>query len=358
MEDHFDRYTQALCAEIERMGRYRHRPAVHTLFLGGGTPTVLRVPQLAAILSACRRAFDVQPDAEITIEANPGTVDETYLRALVEAGVNRFSFGAQSFSPAELRVLGRLHTAEAIGQTVAAARRAGIANLNLDLMYALPAQTLSTWRDTLRRAIALQPEHLSLYSLTLEPGTALRARVSRGELPSPDSDLAADMYELADVLLATAGYTQYEISNWCKPGFECRHNLTYWRNHPWLGMGAGAHSSEGGERWWNARPVPRYIELATAAETPHPHPARVGGETIDRRLEMGETMMLGLRLTREGVSLPEFEARFGVSVADAFGPAVEKLKALNLLAEENQRLRLTPPARLLGNQVFLHFLPE
>ncbi|RME48115.1 MAG: radical SAM family heme chaperone HemW [Caldilineae bacterium] len=309
-------------------------------------------------MSACRTAFDVLPDAEITTEANPGTVDEARLRALVELGINRFSFGAQSFSPAELRMLGRLHTADAIGQTVAAARRAGIANLNLDLIYALPAQTLAGWRHTLQQAIALQPEHLSLYSLTLERGTALRAQVARGELPPPDSDLAAEMYELADALLADAGYTQYEISNWCKPGFECRHNLTYWRNRPYLGMGAGAHSFEGDQRWWNARAVPRYIERATGDHAPHPHPARAGGETIDRRLAMGETMILGLRLTREGVSLPEFEARFGLSVADAFGPVVEKLKALNLLQEENQRLRLTPPARLLGNQVFLHFLPE
>jgi len=391
MDGSFAAYTDALCREIRLMGEYRLRPPVRTIFIGGGTPTVLTISQLAQILQACFTAFDVLPNAEITSEANPGTVDEPYLRELLALGVNRISFGAQSFNPAELTMLGRIHSAESIGQTIAAARRAGARNLNIDLIYGLPNQQLPQWRYTLERAIALGVEHISLYSLTLERGTALRAQVVRGELPPPDGDLAADMYELADVLLAKAGYRQYEISNWAKPGFRCEHNLTYWRNQPYLGMGPGAHSFEPsflsfrnlpsdeypestgmdfrfrendimppatGKRWWNMRNVPQYIETVSAQSEPHPHPALADFEAIDRRLEMGETMMLGLRLTAEGVSRADFSARFGVPPEGVFGSEIAKLKAMGLLEEDTHRLKLTTPARLLGNRVFAEFLPE
>ncbi|MFQ5578332.1 MAG: radical SAM family heme chaperone HemW [Anaerolineae bacterium] len=359
LEALFDDYTRALSQEITAMGRNRQRPPVHTIFIGGGTPTALPVSGLEAILAACRNAFAVAPGAEITSEANPGTVNAPYLRRLRRLGVNRLSLGAQSFQPAELRMLGRLHSAGAIGQTVAAARRAGFDNLNLDVMYGLPGQTLAAWHNTLTRAVALRPEHLSLYSLTLEPDTPLLARVTRGDLPRPDPDLAAEMYGLVDAMLVANGYTQYEISNWCLPGRECRHNLTYWRNRPYLGMGPGAHSFEANRRWWNVKPVPRYLTLAAAAPgSGHPHPALDGDEAISPVLEMGETVILGLRLTREGVSLPAFEARFGQPLAAVFGPAIRKLKALHLLQEETQRLRLTPQARLVSNQVFIHFLPD
>ncbi len=358
MDDSFADYTAALCREIRLMGEYRHRPPVRTIFIGGGTPTVLAISQLEQVLQACFAAFDVLPDAEITSEANPGTVDERYLHNLLALGVNRLSFGAQSFKPAELAMLGRIHSADSIETTIAAARRAGARNLNIDLIYGLPNQQLSDWRYTLEHAIALGVEHISLYSLTLERGTALRAQVVRGELPPPDSDLAADMYELADALLAKAGFQQYEISNWAKPDFHCEHNLTYWRNQPYLGMGAGAHSFENRHRWWNVRNVPQYIETVSAQTESYSHPALAGFETIDRRLEMGETMMLGLRLTAEGVSRAAFTARFGVPPEDVFGTEIAKLKALGLLMKDNQRLRLTSSARLLGNRVFAEFLPE
>lgn len=359
MEDNFDAYTAALCHEIRLMGAHRHRPPVRTIFIGGGTPTVLAVSQLADILQACFTAFEVLPDAEITSEANPGTVNESYLSELLTLGVNRLSFGAQSFNPAELSMLGRIHSAASIGETVNAARRAGVINLNLDLIYGLPNQSVADWATTLQHTIELEPEHISLYSLTLERGTALRAQVARGELPPPDSDLAADMYELADARLAEGGYRQYEISNWAKPGFACRHNLTYWRNEPYLGMGPGAHSFEASERWWTVRNVEKYIAQVNAipAES-HPRPGMADFETIDRRLEMGETMMLGLRLTAEGVVRAAFRARFGVAVAEVFGAEIEKLKALGLLETDSQRLKLTPSARLLGNRVFAEFLPE
>ena len=398
LDDRYSDYVRALNEEIQAMGRYWQRPAIKTIFIGGGTPTVLNIPQLKSILSACRTAFNILPQAEITSEANPGTVSEAYLQDLLALGVNRLSFGAQSFDNTELKLLGRLHPAEEIGDTLAAARRAGAENVNLDLIYGLPQQRLNTWRNTLQQTIALKVEHISLYSLTLEHGTALHARIARDELPAPDADLAADMYELADDLLADAGYAQYEISNWSKTGRECRHNLTYWRNQPYLGVGAGAHSfmtadrrpltaidsssplnnypenatrsawgvekinaprttRYAGQRWWNVKSVSAYIEKITAnGKTPHPHPSLGDWEEIDRQLEIAETIILGLRLTQEGVSLPAFEARFGQSLAEVFGPQVKKLKALKLLVEKDQRLRLTPQARLVGNQVFMKFL--
>ncbi len=374
LDEHYNDYVQALSAEIKAMGAYWQRPAMKTIFIGGGTPTVLSIWQLERILNASYRAFNILPQAEITSEANPGTVTEAYLQDLLALGVNRLSFGAQSFDNAELKLLGRLHSAAEIGDTVAAARRAGAQNINLDLIYGLPQQKLNTWRNTLQQTIALQPEHVSLYSLTLEHGTALHAQVARGELPAPDSDLAADMYELADELLSNAGYAQYEISNWSKTGRECKHNLTYWRNHPYLSVGAGAHSfmtanrrpltagsfshkTGFGKRWWNVKSVFAYIEKITAnGKTPHSHPALDNWEEIDRQLEMAETVILGLRLTQEGVLLPAFESRFGQSLGQVFGPQVKKLKALALLQEKDQRLRLTPQARLIGNQVFMEFL--
>ncbi len=375
LDEHYNDYVQALSAEIQAMGRYWQRPAVKTVFIGGGTPTVLSARQLERILDASHSAFNILPQAEITSEANPGTVNEAYLRDLLALGVNRLSFGAQSFDDAELKLLGRLHSAAEIGDTVAAARRAGAQNINLDLIYGLPQQRLNTWRNTLQQTIALQPEHISLYSLTLERGTALHAQVARGELPAPDSDLAADMYELADELLGNAGYAQYEISNWSKAGRECKHNLTYWRNQPYLSVGAGAHSfmtadhrpptaaasfshkNNFSKRWWNVKSVSAYIEKITAnSKRPHPHPSLDDWEEIDRQLEMAETVILGLRLTQEGVPLPAFESRFGQSPGQVFGPQVKKLKALALLEEKDQRLRLTPQARLIGNQVFMEFL--
>lgn len=354
----FAPYVEALCREIRAMGCFRQKPPVQTIFIGGGTPTALSTAQLGTILATCVQAFDVSPQAEITSEANPGTVDAAYLRRLRELGVNRISFGAQSFNPAELALLGRIHSVEAVSQTVENARLAGFDNLGLDLIYGLPKQSPAQWQNTLAQAVALAPEHLSLYSLTLEEGTRLHAQVEQGLLPTPDPDQAAEMYELADRMLPLYGYAQYEISNWSKPGRECRHNLTYWLNEAYLGCGPGAHSSEAGQRWWNMPALADYLSALAGAPECAAHPAREGGEIISTRLAMAETMMLGLRLTREGVSTAAFEARFRQTVSGVFGAEIAKLKALALLTEEGQRLRLTAQARLLGNQVFMAFLPD
>ena len=373
----FEEYAAALVAEIRGAGAARRHPPASTVFLGGGTPTVLSPPLLASALDACRASFAVAPDAEITSEANPGTADAEVFAALRDMGVNRLSMGAQSFDDAELKWLGRIHDAAEAEAAFAAARRAGFANINLDFMFGLPGQQTSTWRNTLDRAVALGPEHISLYSLTVEHGTPLYDAVRRGRQPPPDDDVAADFYLLASDLLSKAGYEHYEISNWSRrplaPGghpersvgeskdasptqahadYRCRHNLVYWRHEPYLGFGAGAHSYAGGRRWWNVRPVPQYIQRLRADQSPER-----GSEDIDDRLAMGEFMMLGLRLVGEGVDPARFAARFGQPLDRVFAGEIADLTRRGLLEQSNGHLRLTIEGRLLGNQVFAEFLP-
>ena len=331
-------------------------------------------------------------DAEITSEANPGTVDQAHFAALAGMGVNRLSMGVQSFDDAELAWLGRIHSADEAEAAFHAARRAGFANINLDFIFGLPGQDPITWARTLARAISLAPEHLSLYSLTVEPGTPLFDQARRGAIAEPDDDLAADLYALACDTLAAGGYEQYEISNWARvrsqesgvrsqgsgvrgqesesafqfthsqnerssfqlpvSSFQCRHNLVYWRNEPYLGFGAGAHSFAEERRWWNVKPVPEYIRRIADGRSPERE-----GEIIDRRLAMGETMMLGLRLVQEGVADARFRARFGVGLDETFGAEIAGLVRRGLLERLSDRVRLTPEGRLLGNQVFAEFLP-
>ncbi len=370
LERFFAPFTGALVEEIRRAGAERGRPPAHTIFIGGGTPTALPPELMARILDACREAFDLAPDAEITSEANPGTVDQARFAALRGLGINRLSMGVQSFDDAALRWLGRIHSADEAEAAYRAARAAGFANINLDFIFGLPGQEPAAWAATLARAIALGPEHLSLYSLTVEHGTPLFDRVRRGLDPAPDDDLAADLYALACDTLAAGGYEQYEISNWARgesanqqisESFAicsfahspsvCHHNLVYWRREPYLGFGPGAHSFEGERRWWNVKPVPEYIRRIEAGQPPERD-----GETIDRRLGMGETMMLGLRLVQEGVADARFWERFGVGLDEAFGAEIAALSARGLLERLPDRVRLTRQGRLLGNQVFAEFL--
>ena len=351
-------YCDALAAEAKGLAhRFTRSPA--SVYLGGGTPTALPIRLLKHVLRACDVAFGLADAAEITVECNPGTVARSSLRALRALGVNRLSLGVQSLDAQELAMLGRIHGAEQAGDAVRQARAAGFPNLSLDMIFGLPGQGIAGWRTSLERALALAPQHLSLYALSLEEGTLLHERVRRGELPNPDPDLAADMLELAGELLDRAGFGRYEISNWSLPGFECAHNLVYWRNLPYTGLGAGAHSSESERRWWNVRSVTDYIErLGTAQPGEWPSPAAEGGENLDRPLQMGETMMLGLRLTREGVAEEAFAQRFGVSLSDVYGEVLRELVEQGLVTWELGRVRLTPRGCMVGNQVFLRFLPD
>ncbi len=354
----FEPYVAALVREIRLSGSRRDRLPVRTIFIGGGTPTVLPPGLLARVLDACRETFDVAPDAEITSEANPGTVDQSCFAALRAMGVNRLSLGVQSFDDAELRWLGRIHGAAEAEAAFGAACESGFDNINLDFIFGLPGQRAETWAHTLARAIALRPEHLSLYSLTVEHGTPLADQVRRGLVAEPDDDLAADLYESACALLAGHGFEQYEISNWARgarSNTQCRHNLVYWRRESYLGFGAGAHSFDRGaeRRWWNVRSVPEYIRRVEAGRSPEHE-----GEAIDRPLAMGEKMMLGLRLVQEGVGDAAFREQFGVGPEEVFGHEIARLAQRGLLERLPDRVRLTPRGRLLGNQVFAEFLPD
>ena len=361
-----EQYVAALIEEIVLAGM-RARDAqgkprrCRTIFFGGGTPSLLTAEQIAQLLDAARAAFTLDADAEITMEANPGALEYERLDAVRAAGVNRLSMGAQSFDPALLRWMGRIHSPDEIETAFHAARAAGFDNINLDFIFALPGQSLQTWQDTLDRALALEPDHLSLYNLIVEEGTPLYSWVSRGKVREVDEDTAADMYEHAQRRLSAAGYEHYEISNWARPGHSCQHNLTYWRNLAWIGLGAGGSSFYASHRFTNARPIREYISRIHASVSEStaaalPAGAIVEEEAISRDLEMAETAMLGLRLA-EGVSLAAFSERYGVNFWPTFDQRLSDIRTLDLLDEMEGRVRLTARGRMLGNEVFARLLP-
>jgi oxygen-independent coproporphyrinogen-3 oxidase len=343
----FTPYVDALALEVRAAGQGER---VATVFFGGGTPSILPADAIAALLRACYDPFDVDVEAEISLEANPGTVDETQLVALRQAGVNRLSFGVQSAHTHELSLLGRLHDFPQAAQSVAMARNAGFNNASLDLIYGLPGQSLANWRATLEAALALAPDHLSCYCLSVEEGTLLADWVTAGHIAEPDADLAAQMFELTAELLGDAGFHHYEISNWAKPGFECRHNLVYWRDGAYLGFGAGAHSHRDGWRWWNIRRPVAYIARVQSGASPVEE-----REEIDPTRAMGEMMILGLRLS-EGVRADAFRERFGQELETVYSRELTELSTSGLLEWNGERVRLTDRGQLLGNQVFLRFL--
>ncbi len=340
---------------------------VTTIFFGGGTPSLLPLAEIERIMSALHGAFTLQSGAEVSLEANPGTVDPPYLRGLIGAGVNRLSFGVQSFHDDELTALDRIHSAAEAVEGYRWAREAGFQRINLDFIYGLPEQPLSRWLDTLEQAIALDPDHLSLYALTVEEGTRLAYDVAQGRISEPDPDAQAEMYECAMDRLDGAGYRQYEISNWARPGEECRHNLVYWRNGEWLGLGAGAHSHWAGHRFANVYSPKQYIRRmasATGLDTALPPPELLRAmpqlsliELQAPETAMSDTAILGLRLN-EGLDVSAFDRRFGTSLDAAYGPALAELAALGLLERPDGRLRLTPRGRLLANEVFVRLLPN
>jgi oxygen-independent coproporphyrinogen III oxidase len=358
-EDAIPAYVDALCREIELVARSAgQRLTAGSIFLGGGTPSLLPVSEVDHLLLSLRENFELL-NPEISLEANPGTVSPGSLQDLRMLGFNRISFGVQSFHPEELRFLERIHDPSDVFHAVDWARRAGFDNLNLDLIYGLPGQTMARWKTTLRQSIDLHPQHLSLYALTIESGTPLGRWTERGLVQPPDPDLAADMYDAASELLADWGFRQYEISNWSLPEKTCRHNLQYWRNLPYLGFGAGAHGYAGGMRYSNAMRIKTYIDhlLSPPESLTFPlSPAAVSHKPVSIFVEMQDTMMLGLRLTNEGVDKNTFHARFGRHMDDIFGKEINGLITRGLLEWEGEILRLSHKGRLLGNQVFLQFV--
>lgn len=330
------RYVDAVRAEARMWASEWEAAEVVSIFLGGGTPTMLPARTLGSLIDELRSLYQVASGSEVTSEANPDTVDEPYLAALLEAGVTRLSIGVQSFDPAVLGALERVHSADAARAAYAAARRAGFDAVSLDLIYGSNGETLTSWRRTLEEAIALGPEHLSCYALTIEPATPLGRGVAAGLVPAPDPDRQADMYDLACALLGAASYEHYEVSNWSMPGHRCRHNMGYWEGRSYLGLGAGAHSHRDGCRWWNVRPPQQYLAEIEAGRHP------IGGEerlTEDER--RFERLLLGLRVAD------------GVPIEWVDEPSTRPFVSDGLAERRDGRLALTDRGMLLANDVIL-----
>ncbi len=359
---HIARYVQALTQEIRQAklcpsplrGGWRgtsREGSVDTVFFGGGTPTAIPAADEAALLRAVLDTLLITPDAEITTEANPGTMDIQHLSVLRDAGFNRISFGVQSFDPGLLKTMDRIHSADEARAAIKAARAAGFDNVSIDLMFALPRQTLTQWSDTLAQALELGTDHLSLYSLIVEEGTGFYTLQQKGRLPLPSDDLAADMYELAVETAQSAGYAQYEIANFARLGRESRQNLHYWRNEPYHGFGCGAVSYLDGARRMNLKTPAQYADaIETNADL------TLSTETLTDDETMAETMMLGLRLTQEGVNCARFQKRFGLDPRQKFAAEIETFTRRGLLEVTENAIRLTPQGVFLASEVMVAFV--
>ena len=356
-------YLNALLGEIEFYGQlYHNQLPVGTVFLGGGTPSLLKSNELEAIIEAIRSNFILSKEAEISLEANPGTVTFENLDFMRKIGFNRISLGVQTTQQRHFDLMGRIHNFSDATNAFFWARKAGFENINFDLIYGLPNQTLSEWQETIEKVLELKPQHFSLYALGIEEGTPLYSWVNRGLVSSPDDDLAAEMYEFAEVALENYGYRSYEISNFrlldAIKDWKCRHNLQYWRNKPYLGLGAGAHGFIDGYRTENVTQIPQYISLLSkkAKGTDNFSPAVKLATEIDQFTEMQETMMVGLRLTEEGIAIDKFKDRFQVTPQHVFDDEIVELRALGLIDTTDKLIRLSKKGKLLGNLVFQKFV--
>ncbi len=352
-----EEYLQALINEARSYSRLFGEAGVSaeislaSVYFGGGTPTCLSGGQLCFLFQQLRKIFLIEEEAEITIEGNPGTLDLNKLKALNEGGFNRLSLGIQSFRSEGLKILGRVHTVAESRQAVSMARKAGFINVGIDLMYGLPGQELQDWQANLQEALALAPEHISLYQLNIEEGTPFYQKLLKGELREFPDEQAVEMYEEARRILGEAGYHHYEISNFALPGRESRHNQLYWSNKEYLGLGSGAAGYWQGIRYCNKENLAEYIASVAQGELP-----RGEEEVIDAELQLAEAVFLGLRLTA-GLNKGEFYQRYGVSLSERFGQTINKLAQAGLLADDSHRIFLTERGRNLANLVMMEFLP-
>ena len=368
IENLIEPFLPAITSEITCWGDALAHPPVKSVFFGGGTPSYLPPGDIEKILVAIQSSFQVDPTAEISIEANPGDLDEAACAGILNQGVNRLSIGVQSLDNDLLNLLGRRHQASEAVEAFQSARQAGFDNVNLDLMYGLPNQSMEQWQKTLSSLIELTPEHISLYALTIEEGTPMHRWATEGKIPEPDSDLAADMYQHAREVLAEAGYHHYEISNWSLPDRACEHNLVYWENGPYLGVGPGAHSRLGDYRFWTvlsprdyntkaatwadsgSRPLADLVETALQGI-----PTLGGWEHLSLETTCSETMFLGLRLL-DGLNLSEASAIAGTDLAKKFQTPIQECLNLGLLEQDGDCLKLTMQTYLVANQAFTRFL--
>jgi len=346
-----ERYVRAVADEIGTFAVSEAPSEVDTIYFGGGTPSLLSPSQVAHILGAVRQRFRVAEAVEVTMEMNPGTVAIDSLRGFRESGVNRASFGAQSFDDLELRRLGRTHSAEDTRRTYSLLREAGFTNVSFDLIAGLPAQTMNGWSRNLDEAFHLRPEHLSFYILEIHEGTPLAQQIRRGSEPPPDDDLAAEMYRMMLRRSGDAGYEHYEISNLCLPGFESRHNSKYWTGEAVYGFGCSAHSYDGKwTRWSNERDAARYTELIETGMTPVVETIR-----LDERARRAESIFLGLRLMR-GLSLSAHREAFGADLRNDYPADLERLSEAGLIEIDDDLIKLTTSGALFSNEVFATFV--
>lgn len=351
-----DDYVELLLKEMELAGALSPAgSALDSVYFGGGTPSLLQPAQMALLLEQASRLFGLTEPAEITLEANPGTIDLKRLAGFRAAGINRLSLGVQSFDDNLLVTLGRIHTAQQAESAFNAARQAGFDNIGIDLIHALPDQTLEMWRSDLQQVLRLAPEHISVYGLTIEDDTPFAELYPDDSPQLPDNDLSADMFEQADTLLTAAGYEHYEIANYARPGFRSRHNSGYWRRDGYLGLGCGAHSflrdSAWGTRFSNTADLEAYSAAIRQGRLP-----RRDLSALSREDAMAEFVYLGLRMA-DGIQTTAFEREFGCPLNAVYGKLIEELVQTGLVVTDLDSVRLTRRGLLLSNQVFSRFLP-
>ncbi|MDI6716179.1 MAG: radical SAM family heme chaperone HemW [Actinomycetota bacterium] len=345
----YEVYIDALISEIIFRSSELRDLNVKSIYIGGGTPTLLTPFLLEKVLTSIKKHFLVAKDAEVSIEANPETLTADKAVALRQIGINRMSIGFQSLDNDCLRALGRKHTAKQAINAFKVAREAGFDNINVDLIFGAPGQSLAGWALTLEQAISLEPEHVSCYGLTVEPGTRLEHEIASGKLKVADQDLQSDMFVYAIKSLNESGYEHYEISNYAKGGKQCKHNLVYWNNGDYIGFGAGAHSKIGNKRFHNVLGIEDYINSS------RDYSYTEGVLELTMEGEMSDTIILGLR-KMEGISLKDFESSFGISLLNLYAEQVKELISDGFVRIENGRLKLTQKGILLGNEVFLRFI--
>lgn len=359
MESIIPRFVDALATEINYLGKTAPHTPVHTIFFGGGTPSLLSIPHYHTLFDALIKSFNILPDAEISLESNPNDLTADYLAGLRSVGFNRISMGMQTSNHAELTMLNREHDTAQVVNAVQNAQAVGFDNISIDLMFGLPNQTLASWEQTLQQVINMQIQHISAYNLILEGNTPLKDDVDAGTLPTPDDDLAADMYDLITDKLPQAGFQQYEITNWAIPGHESQHNIQYWLNAPYLGLGPGAHGFADGVRYIVKRYPQKYIDslLPVGEATQNEQlafprtPAVSKAIKVNREEDMKETIMMGMRLLCEGINREKFKTRFGEDIVALKKEAMDKHVDFGLLEVTNENIRLTQAGRLLSNAV-------
>jgi putative oxygen-independent coproporphyrinogen III oxidase len=348
-------YVEALAREIRIVGQNKPDLSVISIFFGGGTPSLLTARQYEILMLALHDNFDIANNAEISLESNPNDLNYDYLNDLYQVGLNRLSIGMQSSNPRILQLFKREHDAKMVLDAIEAAKQANFDNISLDLIFGIPHQTLDSWRATVQAAIDFEIQNISAYNLILEGNTPLKDDIDKGLLPEPDDDLAADMYDLLTDMLEKTEFEQYEISNWAKSGFESRHNIQYWRNWQYLGLGAGAHGFASGLRYIVMRSPQSYIaalqsDAGESLDFPRT-PAVSKASLVDPETDMQETLLMGLRLVKEGIVRARFQKRFAVDLLEHRREAIQKHMDYGLLHVDDERVRLTKAGRFLSNAV-------